>query len=91
MSKDTYNYENLLSKIIDQDAFNLGISHASYLAGFGFGLKEVTELPDQIIGLIVANKMTLEYQQEIRRMELESREHIIERELEKINIYGDEE
>lgn len=76
---------------IDNRAFELGLSHASYLAGFAFVFKTSLNMPDEIIGNIITHKMILEYQQEMKRMELETQEHMMEKQLEKIEIYGEDE
>jgi len=82
--------ENPITEIIDHEAFALGISHASYLGGLAYGMKKMSGLPDKAITSIIVNKIVLEYQKEMNRMEIESREYIVTHYAENDILFGKE-
>lgn len=65
--------------IINFNYFKLGVQQASYLAGFASTLKTSLDLPTEVLSGIITNKMILEYQQEMKRMELETQERLAEK------------
>jgi hypothetical protein len=67
-----------LGQAFDFDSLKLGVQQSSYLVGFAYGLKTL-DLADEIVGNILLNKLVLEYQQEMKRMELQTRENIAEK------------
>lgn len=58
--------------------FNLGVRQASYLSGFAITLAS-SGVSEKSIDTIILQKMQLEYQKEMLRMQLETEESIAEK------------